>query len=91
MTSVTNKQTRITYRYEVDLTKKKVSRKLSFMSSSAILDVKIEKKNITNSTWSAKCLRQHSQACTGWKESIGQGSKLKGFLAHVYADLTDLS
>ena len=29
--------------------------------------------------------------CTGWKESIGHGSKLKGFLAHIYADLTDLT
>ena len=28
---------------------------------------------------------------TGWKESIGHGSKLKGFLAHIYADLTDLT
>ena len=26
---------------------------------------------------------------TGWKESIGHGSKLKGFSAHIYADLTD--
>ena len=26
-----------------------------------------------------------------WKESIGHGSKLKGFLAHICADLTDLT
>ena len=28
---------------------------------------------------------------TGWKESIGHGSKLKGFFAHIYEDLTDLT
>ena len=32
-----------------------------------------------------------SSSNTGWKESIGHGSKLKGFLAHIYADLTDLT
>ena len=39
-------------------------------------------------------IRTHSTVknlITGWKESIGHGSKLKGFLAHIYADLTDLT
>ena len=38
------------------------------------------------------CQRSSREVCcTGWKESIGHGSKLKGFLAHIYADLTDLT
>ena len=50
---------------------------------SVILASKVSIKYNAHALWVHTCI-----ADTGWKESNGQGSKVEGFWAHIYADLT---